>query len=252
MFQEHLNEQWSSILSYNKLDHFDALWEPGNDLWFEPPNQRRGGWSGVAKRMLAKPDGGKVGVFIKRQENHVYRAWYRLFRPRATFEREFKNILKFNKLGIPSLELVYFGQRKVDGKLQAILVTRELEGYHSLDSDYFLRGSALPPDKRHALLDRVAQTIRQMHKHHIQHNCMYYKHIFAKENQDGSIDVRLIDLEKAKWRPSLLKIAKRDLGSLFRHAGHWSKTDNLRLFLAYQANRKLDGKGKDFLVSLFK
>ena len=71
----------------------------------------------MVRTRLALPEGGKVGIFIKRQENHVYWAWQNLFRPAATFEREFLNLLRFRRLGITTLETAYFGQRMVGGKL---------------------------------------------------------------------------------------------------------------------------------------
>ena len=57
--QDFVNERWRSILAYNKLSDFDALWKLEAE-WFEPPNQRRGGWSGVSRCELMLSEGGVV------------------------------------------------------------------------------------------------------------------------------------------------------------------------------------------------
>jgi hypothetical protein len=51
-----------------------------------------------------------------------------------TFAREFRNIQRYQQLGIPALEAVFFGERKVGGERQAILMTRALDGWNDLDS----------------------------------------------------------------------------------------------------------------------
>ena len=46
-----------TVFAANGLDGFDAFWRLPED-WFEPPNRRRGGWSGVSRHRLSLPDGG--------------------------------------------------------------------------------------------------------------------------------------------------------------------------------------------------
>lgn len=244
----HFGEGWSDILRHNHTDGFEQLWALDANNWFEPPNHCRGGWSGVVRTRLALPEGGEVGIFIKRQENHVYRAWQNLFRPAATFEREFLNLLRFRRLGIPTLETVYFGQRMVGGKLRAILVTRELTGYLPADAERYRPVAQLERNRRKGLIDRAAEIIRQMHRHHLQHNYLYPKHLFIRE--DGDLDIRLIDLEKAKWRLSRRSIAVRDFDSLYRHTEGWSRTDQLRLFLAYRQEARLGKESRKVLGTI--
>lgn len=244
---EQVGEGWREILWHNHADSFEQLWALDADHWFEPPNQRRGGWSGVVRTRLALPAGGEIGIFIKRQENHVYREWRHGFMPAATFEREFRNLLRFRQLRIPTLELVYFGQRRNNGQLQAILLTRELEGFLPLDAISLLNSLNSDPMLRKRLILRIADVIRQMHDAHMQHNCLYPKHIFVKQLPDNSIDIRLIDLEKVKWRPFRKQAMLRDLATLHRHAQGWCKTDRLRLFLAYRQEPRLSAQSKRIL-----
>ena len=90
-----------------------------------------------------------------------------------------------------------------------------------------------------------------MHNQHLQHNCLYEKHIFLKQLEDGSIDVRLIDLEKVKWKPFKAQAMYRDLGSLYRHSSGWNNRDYLRFFLFYQKESRLSKPSKRTLNTFF-
>ncbi len=244
---EYVSDRWRDLLHHNRADSFDALWQLEQGNWFEAPNHRRGGWSGVCKTTLVLPGGGEVGIFIKRQENHVYHGWRHLFLPMATFEREYRNILSFRKHGIPTVDLVYFGQRKVDGNLRAILVTRELAGYQSLNTDADLF-SAKGNVERKQLFESLATAVRSMHGQHFQHNCLYPKHLFVRKQHDAAIETRFIDLEKAKRRPSKKRISLNDLGTLHRHTENCSNTNRLRFFLAYRQEKRLSDESRKMLT----
>jgi hypothetical protein len=249
---EYVSDRWTEILQHNHANGFDNLWTLDAENWFEPPNYRRGGWSGVVRTKLSLPAGGQIGVFIKRQENHVYHSWRNLFFPATTFIREYRNLVRFRELNIPSLELIYFGQRTIDGNLRAILVTEELEGYSSLEDNALVEKLKSNWNLRKHVLSNLAMVIRHMHDRHMQHNCLYPKHIFVKPNTDNTADIRLIDLEKAKWRPSKKLAMLRDLGTLHRHAHNWSSTDRLRLFTAYREERKLSKASRVLLSAILK
>ena len=79
------NDDWQQILFDNNLDDFDDIWKL-KTKWFEPPNIRRGGWSGVVKIDLDTPQG-KIGIFIKRQQNHITKTFIHPIRGMLTFER---------------------------------------------------------------------------------------------------------------------------------------------------------------------
>lgn len=247
---EYCSPEWHRLLEHNQLATFDALWQVGSRGWFEPPNSCRGGWSGVVRTTLVDPAHGETGIFVKLQENHVYRAWHNFFRPTATAEREFRNLLHCNAAGVPTLELVYFGQRTVGGRPHAILVTRELAGFQPLDAPNYNPIAGIPRPRRNHLIRNIAETVRRLHQQHFQHNCLYPKHVFVRESGNGEYEVRLIDLEKAKkrWRQKHLWL--RDLGTLQRHAEHWSRTDRLRFFLAYRQESRLSDHSRRMLRTL--
>lgn len=233
---------WSQILAANGLDSFAALW--ALDIgWFEAPNVRRGGWSGVSCCNLQLPGGGRTGVFVKRQQDHVYRSLQHPLRGTLTFAREFTNLLRYRALGIPTLEPLYFAMRQQEGHRRAILLTRELTGYiplpHSVER---LQAEGLPAGvQRSELIARIAGAAAQLHRHHLQHNCFYPKHIFVGV-LDGAVDIRILDLEKTKWRLSRTRASLRDLDTLNRHAPGWSRTDRLRFLLAYYRVARVDAR----------
>lgn len=139
---DYLGEGWESLLSKNNLATYASLWRLKAD-WFEEPNIRRGGWSGVVKVSLKQTNDDPVFIFIKRQENHLSRTWRHPIKGAATFIREYNNLRLFHKYDIPTPELVYFGARSNNGKPQAIIATKELVGYQPLNVLLHKSGSSL-------------------------------------------------------------------------------------------------------------
>ena len=241
-----VGDGWQEILQYNGLDSFDALWDMDVE-WFEAPNERRGGWSGVARIQLQTADGGNIGAFLKRQQNHMCRSLLHPLRGILTFAREFRNIQRFQQADVPALEPIFFGQRQVNGAHQGILITQELAGFSPMDAAQFLPGSAgllSSIQARRALFETLAESLRKLHARKIQHSCLYFKHIFIKPLDAAKFEVRLIDLEKARWQPLAHRASFRDLYTLSRHAHGWPLTDYMRFFLIYRQERHLSPASK--------
>ncbi len=241
-----IGEGWDEILRYNRLDSFDALWNLDAE-WFEEPNDRRGGWSGVAHIKLQSPDGNVIGAFLKRQQNHMCRSLLHPIRGTLTFAREFKNIQRFQQAKVPALEPMYFGQRQLNGDHQGILLTRELEGFLPMDAPQFQPGKdglLSSVRARKALFERLAEVLRRLHAHKHQHSCLYFKHIFIKPVSESDFEIRLIDLEKSRWHPMGRRAIFRDLYTLSRHAEGWPLTDYMRFFLIYRQEQKLSRDSK--------
>jgi len=238
------NSKWQTFLKQVDLGQFHQLWEL-KATWFEEPNIRRGGWSGVVKIPLQRPGIKPVFIFIKRQENHLSRTWRHPISGIATFQKEYENIKHFHHCHIPTLELVYFGTRTYNGNRQAIIATQDLAGYHPLDE--LLPNSNLDIITnwkcKQALLSATAKVLSQMHQHNMQHNSLYPKHIFAKRVNDDW-DVRIIDLEKAKRRLFRKTAILRDLGTLRRHTLDWTVKEQITFFKAYVNETKLSPKSK--------
>ena len=215
---DYIANDWKEILQENNLQCFDDWWDIKAE-WFEPPNQRRGGWSGVSRLEL----GDRV-VFLKRQENHVIRTFLHPIKGIPTFTREMENILALKKAEVPALTPVYFAQRNINGALRAILVTESLEGFKPLST---VVPGTLPMSARIALIKQVATVVRKLHQHKFVHNCLYPKHLFVRGDASG-FDVRLIDLEKARVRLFRYSAVFRDLDTLNRHCEKWSLSDRCR------------------------
>jgi len=243
--KEYIGDRWESVLKSNKLDDFESLWELEAG-WFEEPNKRRGGWSGVSRVSLKAENGGVVSVFLKRQENHNTKVWNRPLKGIPTFYKEFKNIQRFIDCGIPTVELVYFGYRYVKGNSQSILITKELEGFASLDAAIYSRGGLLMQnrDRREEMMGAIVDGMRKMHNYRFQHNCLYDKHIFVRQ-VGGEWEVKFIDLEKLSRSFFQKSAVIRDLYTLTRHvSGGWRLSDKLKFFKIYMQEEKLSPKSK--------
>ena len=235
---------WRMVLKQNRLASFSPLWQLEAD-WFEEPNIRRGGWSGVVKIPLEQVDDSPVFIFIKRQENHMSRTWRHPISGIATFQKEFDNLKRFHRYKLPTLELVYFGTRSYNGNHQAIIATKDLEGYYPLDELFLNFDLEILKSwqGRQNLLKAAAKLLSRMHQHHLQHNSLYPKHIFAKPIGD-SWDIRIIDLEKAKRRFFKSTAILRDLGTLRRHTPNWTTKEQITFFKAYVGELKLSSESK--------
>lgn len=229
MVRRYFGAGWPEVLRFNGLEDFDALWmmQAG---WFEEPNKRRGGWSGVSRIVLKLPEGGETVVFVKRQENHMRRTLLHPVQGEPTFRGEIGNILSLRSAGIPTLEPLYYAERKTDAGWQCILITSELTDYQSLDELLSEQGWEVSRGERQALLYESARVIARMHANRLVHRALYPKHLFVNVE---TASVCLIDLEKMRHVLFRNRAMLRDLDSLNRHASCWSRSDRLRFLLCY-------------------
>ncbi|URN89099.1 lipopolysaccharide kinase InaA family protein [Pseudomonas protegens] len=213
-----------ALLERNGLGTFDQLWATQLEA-VDEPNTGRGGSSSVFRL-----DVEGQGFYLKRQTNYLTRTLHRPF-GEPSFAREFRNIRRYQQLGIPALQAVFFGMRKVDGESRAILVTRALDGWDDLDA-LLLQWDRLSEHQRQAVLQACGQLARQLHGLRQVHGCFYPKHIFLRAEGDG-YQAQLIDLEKT--RPLLFGQRDRvkDLEPLLRRAAVWSGDEVRSLLAAY-------------------
>lgn len=231
-----VHDAWRPILEFNGIRSFDELWVLEAE-WFEPPNERRGGWSGVCRCELRLPGGGSRAIFLKRQENHGTKSFRHPVSGIPTFKREFDRIMAYRRCAVPTLVPVFFGTRNQGGNQRAILATEELEGFESLE-DWVQRWKTdgKPGRKtRQLVIQSVAALLRQMHRHGIRHGCFFPKHVFIRFDTDsGHPEVRVIDLEKSRRRPLHALCALRDLYSLSHYSSSaWSHTERVRFLRHY-------------------
>ena len=213
-----------ALLERNGLADFDALWAVQLEA-VDEPNTSGGGWSSVFRMDLEGQ-----GFYLKRQSNYLTRTLHSpLGEP--SFAREFRNIERYKQLGIPALEAVFFGERKVPGERRAILMTRALDGWTELDS-LLEQWSQLTAGQQQAILQACGQLARRLHAVRQVHGCFYPKHIFLQPD-GAAYRAQLIDLEKT--RPLLLGQRDRvkDIEPLLRRAHAWTEADVRALLAAY-------------------
>lgn len=225
-----------SLLEEHGLADFEALWTLPLDA-VDEPNTGRGGSSSVYRLEL-----GTAAFYLKRQRNYLTRS---LCHPwgEPTFAREFRNIQRYRRKGIPALEAAYFAQRKVAGESQAMLLTRALDGWQDLEV-WLARWRELEPAARRGIVGACGRLAGTLHGAGQKHGCFYPKHIFLREGAEG-FEACLIDLEKTRMLLPGRGDRIRDLETLVRRARPWSSVELRELFAAYlqldAADPRIDG-----------
>jgi hypothetical protein len=222
-----------SELQRHGLEGFGPLWSLDTG-WHEAPNERRGGWSGVSRHLLA--DGN--AIFVKRQQDHLCRTLRHPLRGIPTFYREYLNILRLQRHAIGTLEALYYGDRRAVGHWQAILVTRALDDFISLD-EWNMANPQAAPQQRQSLVAAIASACAHLHRLRLQHSCLYGKHVFVRRSPTnpegyGEGDVRFIDLEKLRLGISRARAGAHDLDQLRRHTSAWDDADWQHFTLVYR------------------
>lgn len=195
------------------LNTFAGFWDLPRH-WAEDSNVRRNGWSGAIRHTLTDGEVGRFSMFVKLQENHNYRSPSHLLRWRPTFYRDFLNIRRMEGIGVPTVEPMFYAERRDGDKLQAVLATVMLDGYRELDSVF--EDPSLAAPIRRSILQRIADAVWLIHCHRLQHNGLSGKHVMIKLGKDDAFDVRILDLEKMRRSWSWLRTAVCDLEKFIR------------------------------------
>ncbi len=207
----YIKPTWVKLFKKNKLQTFEDFWQLPNK-WFEPPNIRRNGWSGVITHKI--PEG---LLFVKKQENHNFKNFFHPIIGLPTFIREYLNIKRFNQFNFRTPELLYFSYKAK----QAVLITKKINDEFKPLAEYL---------KNKKILDNqvkaIAEELARLHHYKIQHTYPMPKHLYLnKENQ-----VLFIDLEKAKKKLFTLSAGKRDLYSFLKFTRRYLTDKQLALF----------------------
>ncbi|MEE9331789.1 MAG: lipopolysaccharide kinase InaA family protein [Methylophilaceae bacterium] len=235
MFQ---TKRYQQIFAQHQLDGFMPIWAKKID-WFEEPNHRRGGWSGVGQLAL-KADGDDLSVFVKKQQNHGRLSLLHPFKGEPTFRREFKRLAFLEVNNIKAPKVVFYGEQRIENSMCAILATETLHGFVALDevTQQWHSGGGQSRQSKQQLLKVVADSLRGFHETGLVHRALYPKHIFIKDAVNQP-QIALIDLEKARFSLLFLYRAYFDLSALNRHAEYWSRSDRLFFFLQYFQVKRL-------------
>lgn len=218
-------------MSYVSVDHkyvflppslFDKFWALP-ETWVEPPNHRRGGFSGVIRANFE----GQT-VYIKKQVNHNHRSLrHPLGQPTAV--REYEAMAIANQLGIDTPIPFFCESKRVGSEQRTLLVTKSLEDYVSVNDMSW----PMEPSNNLAVLRAVAQTLAKLHRARWQHSALYPTHIFVKIEQ-GSIRVALLDLEKMHRRLTVNQASRHDIEQFLRRNRCWDDTQKHLFLDAYE------------------
>lgn len=196
---------------------FDTLWHLQAD-WFEAPNMHRQGWSGVSRIPIAgSSDTNGFHAFLKRQQNFMRRTWRHPVKGVPTFRCEYTMLLHLQQHDVPVPSPLFFSEKKLDGNINAVLLTAELQGYVPLETILarFSPGDC-PLSWQRKLIQSIARTVAALHANKVQHRALYPKHIFIRERDHGEFDSVLIDLEKARFKWFAWQCTLHDLTTLNR------------------------------------
>lgn len=232
------SSQYTGLLKSNDLNDFEAIWNEKID-WFEEPNERRGGWSGVGRLALKAADGSDVYVFVKKQQNHGRRTIGHPVQGEPTFRREFKNLQFLYEHQFAAPNVVYYGEDSQAKR--AILVTLALSAYQPLDEFWEAQTKAWNDSQKTEFLQVLADSVRRLHDLGMVHRALYPKHIFVHTAHPSQFAV--IDLEKARLSGLGWYRTYFDLAALFRHATWWNQDQRLVFFKAYcvKSSQQLNG-----------
>ncbi len=247
----YISEPFKALLQKNQLDTFEKIWAY-EVKWFEEPNERRGGWSGVGRIELAQADGSMLGAFLKKQDKHCRTSLLHPADGVPTFQREFEMMRYLTGQHIGAPEVLFFGRNP--NNLETTLLTKELAGFVPLEqlTEALFENGRPSLTKQQPIIQAVAQFARQLHNAKVQHRSFYPKHIFVNNQNASAPRVATIDLEKSRFQRLSLLRTIMDLSVLNRHAKYWSRTARLQFYKQYLGVKILNGYQKWLLKQIVK
>lgn len=174
---------------------------------------------------------------------NILRQWLGL----ARFDREYKNILMFNKLGIATPSLIAYGKNVVKLKLSCgVIVTEGLETCLTLEQfaqqgRLYERGVSW----LRKILSQIAQFTRLMHDDGFLHVDLKWRNILISDDEAGQ--VYFIDCPSGYHPPAWIfkRSLIKDLACMDKDAKlYFRKVDQLFLYKTYAGVTKLGAGDK--------
>ena len=222
--------------------------------WFEAPNRRRGGWSGVTRLVLnpeAAPED-QQAVFLKIQQNHFYRAASTCFTKKLTFEREFEVLQQLKQATDTIPELALFATWQVGSDVGAILVTRALDDWYPLNDWLHGHKGLTAPDEAtfKKALKAIAQSAREINDAGWVHLCFSGKHLFVRPTTDGNFESCVIDMEKSRKHLRSNYRTRKDCSHFMRHTPGITDAQKLSFLQAYFQTETFTEKQQRLIQSM--
>lgn len=229
--------EWESTLRDAGLLDIESVSKREFD-WFEAPNRRRGGWSGVTRIVLnpdAVPEDQKA-VFLKIQQNHFYRAPSTFFLKRLSFAREFDALQALAPVVSCMPNLLQFAQWEQDGNQGSLIITEALEGLQPFDTWLKEQKDSADTNQSEPILkalQSVASAAREVHHAGWAHFGFYPKHAFIRQDENGDFSTCLIDLEKARQPLRSTQSTIEDVSRFLRHSTELNNEEKVAYLRAY-------------------
>ena len=171
---------------------------------------------------------------------------------------EWKAMQTADSLGIPNTPFRAFGEKfKGWREKNSFLLTEALPPGRTVE-DHFRAGIELTLSEKIRLAKRIAGIARKLHSAGYTHKDFYLGHFYVVGDLKGEYKLHLLDLQRlCKGAKLLNRWSLKDMTALYFSALPFlensliTRTDMLRLYLAYVKRGKLEEQDKKFLAKLF-
>lgn len=175
----------------------------------------------------------------------------RRFFGRPRIQGEWENLLLFEKLGIPTAEIIAYGYESKFGLFhKGALVTKEIINTRDLAAIAIKQYSRLSDkDWMKSVITQLAEITKKLHDNRFIHNDLKWRNILVDDHEQ----VYLIDCPLGDfWRGGLLRYRiVKDLKSLDHFAKQYlSRTKRLSFYKAYAGVNKLSKEDKIFIRTM--
>lgn len=228
---------------------FKALWA-GRDAFVEVEALQGEVFRELEARRTLRTEVDGKGYFVKIHRGvgwgEIFKNWSTLKRPVLGADQEWEAIAALTAANVPTMTAVAFGERGANpANRHSFIITEELAPTISLE-DFSRDWLTSPPPAalKHALIQRVADMTRRMHRAGVNHRDCYICHFLLHTDSPPTLaDFRLslIDLHRAQIRQSVPRRWRdKDLAGLYFSALEIGLTrrDKLR-FLKHYFQRPL-------------
>lgn len=193
--------------------------------------------------------------YIKRNRIQFHEFLKRLTRfqfSNSGARQEVQNIFIIEGMGIKTVPVVAFGERKLLGiELESFVATEKLYGYRPLED--IVQENWKPPLSREQIMKKrhlivlTANLARQFHEQGLNHQDFYLGHFFVHPEKAMAI----IDVQRVQQRSRIpLRYRLKDLGQLYYSVlftGNISRTDCMRFFHVYVNKNHLSQSDKQLI-----
>ena len=165
---------------------------------------------------------------------------------RSRLRAEWENLQLFDTIGVPTEQLVAYGESRSGGEYRGVLVTREVE--NTADLATLAREQSDRFENRQWLDDVIRQlsdAVRTMHSHGFIHNDLKWRNILVELEDNPAIKIIDCPIGRTMFGPFLARGIVKDLACLDKVAKDTlSDRMRLRFYLAYRGMQRLDARSK--------